>query len=454
MEKRTFDEVQPEVDVPSTSCLVKTPEFSPSMHTTQTVIFEYEGEPNLVALGQTLPLTMVTMKKEWGRGTKPKLDAKTLPEKGCIYSIRDTGFFRGLWGPPFKNSVMVDVSLGTKSVNVKISARKFHVCGLTSKEQGIELLNTLIGYANQAQAMIRWFNEHPTLTEELFRALESSAGEEITVNTYTIVKVNIRNKMKDRRIKTGTTQMAAFVHLTAQAMMQRCPELPEPQAAWLEGMFRECVTAQDARDRVAVFRRVFPGEIHKKPLVLNPVAGNVMMNCKYSLGFPVNRQKLLTMINNLKVPGVVARYNNAIDYYVSVEIQCTQEELTNSGVIVSRKKVVVPNTFIVYQSGHVMQSSRVYEGMLSAFYRFRAIIESIKQDIQWGDVGEKVVFTSKETIPWLCKEEAAECVVCIAAYESGQPVLRLPCAHHGHAGCLNTWFNNNTSCPVCRLKLI
>ena len=406
MEKRTFDEVQPEADVPSTSCLVKTPEFSPSMHTTQTVIFEYEGEPNLVALGQTLPLTMVTMKKEWGRGTKPKLDAKTLPEKGCIYSIRDTGFFRGLWGPPFKNSVMVDVSLGTKSVNVKISARKFHVCGLTSKEQGIELLNTLIGYANQAQAMIRWFNEHPTLTEELFRALESSAGEEITVNTYTIVKVNIRNKMKDRRIKTGTTQMAAFVHLTAQA------------------------------------------------LVLNPVAGNVMMNCKYSLGFPVNRQKLLTMINNLKVPGVVARYNNAIDYYVSVEIQCTQEELTNSGVIVSRKKVVVPNTFIVYQSGHVMQSSRVYEGMLSAFYRFRAIIESIKQDIQWGDVGEKVVFTSKETIPWLCKEEAAECVVCIAAYESGQPVLRLPCAHHGHAGCLNTWFNNNTSCPVCRLKLI
>ena len=413
------------------------------------------GQPHLVALGQTLPLTMVTMKKEWGRGTKPKLDPKTLPEKGCIYRIRDTTFFRGLWGPPFKNSVMVDVSLGTKSVNVKISARKFHVCGLTSKEQGIELLSILIEYANQAQAMIRWFNEHPALTEEIFRALESSPGEEITVNTYTIVKVNIRNKMKDRRIKTGTTQMAAFVHLTAEEMMRRWPEaLPQAQADWMAGMFRECVTDQDARDRVAVFRRIFPGEIFTKPPVLNPVAGNVMMNCKYSLGFPVNRQKLLTMINNLKVPGVIARYNNAIDYYVSVEIQCTPEELANSGVIVSRKKNVVPNTFIVYQSGHVMQSSRVYEGMLSAFYRFRAIVESIKNDIQWRDPGESVTFTAKEALPWLATEEGSPgCVVCTHAYESGQPVVRLPCAHHGHAGCLSTWFNNNTACPICRLKL-
>ena len=46
-----------------------------------------------------------------------------------------------------------------------------------------------------------------------------------------------------------------------------------------------------------------------------------------------------------------------------------------------------------------------------------------------------------------------ECSVCISKYEEGEEILTLTCFHKFHSSCIETWFNTQNWCPVCRTKL-
>ncbi|XP_030532466.1 RING-H2 finger protein ATL64 [Rhodamnia argentea] len=44
-----------------------------------------------------------------------------------------------------------------------------------------------------------------------------------------------------------------------------------------------------------------------------------------------------------------------------------------------------------------------------------------------------------------------ECAVCQSDFEDGETGRRLPmCEHVFHAGCIDTWFESHSSCPLCR----
>lgn len=45
------------------------------------------------------------------------------------------------------------------------------------------------------------------------------------------------------------------------------------------------------------------------------------------------------------------------------------------------------------------------------------------------------------------------CAVCLMDYEQGEPVLLLPCLHRFHPGCIKTWFDQKSTCPVCKLDV-
>lgn len=42
------------------------------------------------------------------------------------------------------------------------------------------------------------------------------------------------------------------------------------------------------------------------------------------------------------------------------------------------------------------------------------------------------------------------CVVCMCGFEAEQMIRVLPCSHHFHAECVDTWLQVRASCPVCR----
>ncbi|VAI34822.1 unnamed protein product [Triticum turgidum subsp. durum] len=48
-----------------------------------------------------------------------------------------------------------------------------------------------------------------------------------------------------------------------------------------------------------------------------------------------------------------------------------------------------------------------------------------------------------------CKKNTDECVICKSNYKSLQKLIRLPCSHCYHAGCITRWLKINKACPVC-----
>jgi hypothetical protein len=118
-----------------------------------------------------------------------------------------------------------------------------------------------------------------------------------------------------------------------------------------------------------------------------------MINCSYSLGFPIKKDVLKALCDERE--DFIAHYNNAVDFYVNIVLKCGEDDLSDRHVLVSKKKKMAFHTFIVYDSGHVMQSSKVYESMKDAFYRFRAMIAEFRPLIEDTDAQARLSVRSK-----------------------------------------------------------
>lgn len=48
------------------------------------------------------------------------------------------------------------------------------------------------------------------------------------------------------------------------------------------------------------------------------------------------------------------------------------------------------------------------------------------------------------------KMDVTECCICLADFEVGETVRKLPCSHLFHPACIDTWLEFNTLCPLCK----
>ncbi|XP_062940660.1 E3 ubiquitin-protein ligase RLIM-like [Cynocephalus volans] len=48
----------------------------------------------------------------------------------------------------------------------------------------------------------------------------------------------------------------------------------------------------------------------------------------------------------------------------------------------------------------------------------------------------------------------ASCCVCITEYTEGNELRILPCSHEYHVHCIDRWLSENSTCPICRCKVI
>ncbi|XP_059626978.1 RING-H2 finger protein ATL16-like [Cornus florida] len=47
-----------------------------------------------------------------------------------------------------------------------------------------------------------------------------------------------------------------------------------------------------------------------------------------------------------------------------------------------------------------------------------------------------------------------ECAVCLGEFEEGECLKHLPnCSHAFHVPCIDTWFQNHSTCPLCRSQI-
>ena len=51
-------------------------------------------------------------------------------------------------------------------------------------------------------------------------------------------------------------------------------------------------------------------------------------------------------------------------------------------------------------------------------------------------------------------EELEPCPICMCDLKEGDKFCCLPCGHHYHEECINTWFDRKNTCPNCRFPLL
>ena len=44
----------------------------------------------------------------------------------------------------------------------------------------------------------------------------------------------------------------------------------------------------------------------------------------------------------------------------------------------------------------------------------------------------------------------ATCGICLSEYQEGEVLKYLPCHHHFHLECIETWLISNKTCPYCK----
>lgn len=64
---------------------------------------------------------------------------------------------------------------------------------------------------------------------------------------------------------------------------------------------------------------------------------------------------------------------------------------------------------------------------------------------------EKEVFG--DTAETECSHSQLQCTICLAEYEEGDELRRMPCSHRFHESCVGQWLTRHGTCPVCRFEL-
>ena len=355
-----------------------TPEFSESLCTTRTLLYEFTASIDLLAIAHTLPLTTVVFSKPWKRPTKPKL--KTFPSIGSVYSIRMAGFTRGVYGPFFKNSLMIDMSLETKSVNVKISRSTIHICGVKQREHGEYITQQLVKNINQGQVILEDIEKHFTRVIPFFHWVKNlPLDAPYERDTYVTACVRVKDKNKLRKVITGKEIVHRYFGFQIDEAI-RLFDLPSHLIVWFYNRFKECESQEDVIQHLGWFEGCYGKRTITQGFPLSVIISprNVMINCSFPLGFCLLKPELRNAINT-RYTDFIAHFNSGTDHYVNIDMLATPEELQDPTLahLIALGQPVVAHTIIAYESGQIMMSSKCLSGMRQAFYKFRSMIEEL-----------------------------------------------------------------------------
>lgn len=334
--------------------------------TTMTLIFTLDGFINLDIAFHLVPVVrtseITNQKKSW----KCKLPHHPIP--GSIVSMDYQGMTRGIKRTSsdtyFKNSITIHISTKDKNVSIKICPQKIQMCGASSLENGKEAARHTISHLIEANEVIRDMNMNKEMKNKTFEwLLRVSKGEPFMRISLLSVKemsngkrMEIYEEVPDHRlVRPETRNFPPWInprHLKYLLSLQDDLEGYEPYEKKLLFIFK-------------IESDFIQGSLE----ILN--IDQAMVNYNYSLGFEIDRVIMDSMIDGM---GVVSRYDNSLNNYVTIEIPYTPKN--NS--LMRRKKDKVPHhTFLVYRSGSITQSGPGEELMKSAYETFTNAVSKI-----------------------------------------------------------------------------
>ena len=347
-------------------------EFENLKVTTMTIVMPLTGSVDLDLVYPLLEITRLDMPDGKRKSGKRKIPFTGI--LGAILSARYKGHSRGIVknsnGNYFRNSITIDIGTAEKNINMKLSKNKIHMCGATSSAQAMSAANLLIGHLYSIQEILDHMEANPEVTQRTFDWLRVSLkGEEMEVPSFTISMDQVEPIIANM-IATPTSLPDDVDKLVHDFLIKQTPNF------WCH---------QDFCSHLDWIRNV-------KRVIVPPIGvievQKIMVNYNYDLGFGINRWNLFNKINGLN--GFAARYNNASDHSVTVELPYVVPE----GMKINRRKDKVHcHIFIVYKSGLVTQSGPNQELMKGAYELFNQTINEIRGDIIRQGLKHRIKYT-------------------------------------------------------------
>ncbi|KAL1129927.1 hypothetical protein AAG570_012871 [Ranatra chinensis] len=105
---------------------------------------------------------------------------------------------------------------------------------------------------------------------------------------------------------------------------------------------------------------------------------------------------------------------------------------------------------------HMLLWSNIFLSMASLVIcmHIRFLVEEIRRRVRKHRNYLWVLYHMEQSYPMASLEELSEisdnCAIC---WEKMEAARKLPCSHLFHNGCLQSWLEQDTSCPTCRMAL-
>jgi hypothetical protein len=333
--------------------------------TTMTLVIELNGLINVDAIFCLLPVTKLDLPPPKRRTQKFKIPFCGIP--GAILSMRYRGNTRGIVRSSsskfFKNCITTDICTTEKNISIKLSTTGFHICGASSVEQGREGATYIINYILEIQKLIDDIANNPELAQQTLEwAKKEFMGKKVII---LLPEQGARWRHHiNRDVEFSTAPHPELGKLFVRQMGDYMYyEDLIPELEWI--LTLQSVATPDLSLR----------EVRK-----------VMVNYNYGLGFPVNRMALARQIDG--VNGFHARYNNAIEHSVTVELPYQPKNSDGIDKKNRRKNKNPHHTFLIYRSGLVTQSGPDDQMMKEPYERFIQTIQQLRPQIESDPQGD------------------------------------------------------------------
>lgn len=332
------------------------PPFDDIPITTMTSIVKLDTEISLPIVFHILPVIDSSLRN---------VDTFPLFSKGTIVSLKYNGKIRGISRKKkkktkdgkegFKNSIILDFSIGDKNINVRISSSTIHVCGLTNPDHIAEVIKLL--------------EEHFVRIDKEWEFVISHKEDTLKVAGY--IRRNIRRE-------GGTIVIPKPVDVEFNSDMLKIMDIITRfinirNISDDQLYYTSCNYYLTDMDWIINNFNVLTDEFSTESIKYS------MVNKNYHLGFNIDR-KIFALIASKK-EGWVVQYDPAVKPVIKISIPFDIGENCN----IHRKKRTGKgdfHIFQIYRSGSVTQTGPNIELTRDAYNEFRSFIESIREKIE------------------------------------------------------------------------
>lgn len=340
--------------------------------TTMTLIASLEGNVNKNLAFNLLPITLITQGDEFvRRATKSKLPMCGIP--GAIISLSYGNLTRGIVRKStkaFKNGISVDICIGDKNINLKVSKNTIQMCGAKSTAHSHKAINYIIDYLTTIQDHLNEITANPVQAQQAVLWVKLvTRGYQITETVTEILEM--------QKVRVRIMRERVIDHTVSYPLIPIPEQLNRRMIHFLLSLANDYINYNDYCAKLDLILQ--STIIIELPFRLRALE-TAMVNYNYSIGFEIDRNSLNHFIDD--IAGFISRYDNAISTHVTVDLPYLIKD--NEYVCIKRRKNKKPHhSFLVYRSGSVTQSGPGGKRMEEAYYLFMNTIKSMIEHIKY-----------------------------------------------------------------------